>query len=72
MSEENRNPEGFRSEECSPPGRGLYPMLRPQEGEKGMEADVNTGKLNRMERTLGPRKGDEYTPKQHESEAFRT
>jgi hypothetical protein len=56
MSDGNRNPEGFRTEECSSPGRGLYPRIlcRP-EGRKGMEADTDA---HRKGRFWGPRLDD--------------
>jgi hypothetical protein len=39
MSDGNRNPEGFRTEERSPPGRGVLPpmLCRPEGTKKGME-----------------------------------
>src|SRR5579875_2718603 len=53
MSEGNRNPEGFRTGERSPPGRGaLPPILCRPEGRKGMEADVNAAKLSQIWKRL--------------------
>jgi hypothetical protein len=72
MSDGNRNPKGFRSVECSPPGAGLYPGLYPiscadQKERKGTEADANT-----VNRRLGTRRLKQQIPWQAVRPALRS
>jgi hypothetical protein len=58
MSDGNRNPEGFRTEECSPPGRGAFtpdavPIRRKKKERKQMRTQQGNslGKERQRQRT---------------------